>query len=208
MESLELFEQIEDTKRQKSGRSNRQKLAEMAAEQRGILPTNPVVQGAIAGGSIAHDLHSIKHRLKQSEATAQSIQCGDMRALEELLISHIGVLDTAFCELLLKGMAIIEAATNAKARQQGVSLVELALKAQKQSRQNVMSLNEMRNPKRATFIKNQLNQLIQEKSNDQRLDRGAPPKAITEDTRVEALGKINRSTDSGRKKNRVKKCET
>jgi len=83
----------------------------------------------------------------------ERLKSGDSNLLEETLLGSILTLQALAANLIAQ--ASVQVDLN---RQQ--TLLHLGLKAQNQLRQTVATLNELRNPRRAVFIKRQLNQQL------------------------------------------------
>lgn len=132
---------------------------------------------------------------------------GDMSRVEAMLLDQSHVLQALFTFLAHK-------MSGAEYLNQLDTYTRLALKAQNQCRQTLATLGELKNPKRATFIKQQNNavnqQIIQaenskkpdEESNEllevidnERLDTRAPQAAIGTDQEMEPVGAIDRPED-------------
>jgi len=197
-------------KNEENARSTCDRLSELMAEKVDSTAVDPVVRGSVVTGQFTKNVESSRKRFNQSQKTTEALQRNDLSDLEKMLVSQAYTLDATFNELLLKSASVLHSsAAGHKGKQQGIQLFELALKAQKQCKQTVMSLNEIRNPKRATFIKNQLNQLVQERANhDAGVDSGAQRIAATTHPEVEAVGAEHRPTNSRGKKTRVAECQT
>ena len=132
----------------------------------------------------------------------QEFDTYDQKRLELILVRHIAKLETVFIAVLGEAFD-----TN------NIEKYEMALKFQEATRKAVLSLNEMRNPKKsATFIKNaiaqQVNQLVTSQDHQQNKlgDSYAPQMDISAETETEridrdlaALEKVNRGAKRSRK---------
>ena len=136
---------------------------------------------------------------------SDKVSSGDLSNLEEMLTCQAYSLQTLYMTMASK----ISGTTNPD----HIDLfARFALKAQNQCRSTVATLSEMKNPKRATFIKQQNNAVNQqinqdensknldkpanellEKTNGERLDTGATSKTISNDDAIAALDEINRT---------------
>lgn len=197
---------------QKTDRGNRHKAAAIASDKFGRSPVDPVVQSAVTSAGISGSLIDKENphfaeRLRHILSTLESLNDGSIKSTEEALTAHAATLDTAFNQLLARGFVLLEEAATPKARSHGIQLIELGLKCQKQSKQSLMALNELRNPKRAVFIRQQLNQLIQERqSHDEWLDSTAPRIAATENPEVETLATQHRAKNRRGQKESESEC--
>lgn len=144
----------------------------------------------------------------------------NLEHLEELLLNQISALDSVFYYYM-------EQTTRAKDMGHLQAFGEIAFKAQKQCRVTVSALVELKNPRRATFIKQQNNAVNQQVNNDslptgdqlpksgiftnpgnelleiayEPVDTRETVKTITAYPPVEAVGKSQRSQNSRRKGN-------
>lgn len=80
----------------------------------------------------------------------------------------------------------------AKGKEQCEIYLKNSFKAFEMSRKCLTALNEVRNPKRSTFIKQQNNQLNLGDKDGQKVDRIPESKAIPVNSTVETVGEINR----------------
>ena len=113
------------------------------------------------------------------ELRVEKLKSGNCEDIEELLLTQAYTLDCLFTQLTIKGvkaLSIPEIVSNMPNLPK--SLLNLALKAQNQSRSTLQTINEIKNPKRTTtFVKNyvdkQLNQLsINNKEPQQSVELG------------------------------------
>lgn len=137
-----------------------------------------------------------------SVAAQQDFDTYDQKRLELILVSHIAKLDAVF-------MTVLGEAFDSD----NIEKYETALKFQEAIRKAVLSLNELRNPKKsATFIKNaiaqQFNQLVTSQDHQQNKlgDSYAPQVDISAETEteridrdLEPLEKVNRAAKRSRK---------
>ncbi|HHZ64023.1 MAG TPA: hypothetical protein EYN67_05445 [Flavobacteriales bacterium] len=140
---------------------------------------------------------------------------GDMKRVEAMLLDQSHVLQEIFSKYALK-------MGDAEYTSQLEVYAKIALKAQNQCRQTLGTLGELKNPKRATFIKQQNNAVNQQINGDnlqeskaeknsnnspnkllsevkgERLERGTSSEARRGDQAVEAVGEVNRTKDDRR----------
>ena len=218
--SKEREELIKEAKQNCSKEQLRQ--ATQAAVSRDYLTPSRVASSAISSvvqnveivdstfgldGIIGLDEKTLQEELvKQNEA----LFSGDMKRIEAMLLDQAHTLQVIFTHSTQR-MANAEILDHLEA------FGRLALKAQNQCRQTLATLGELKNPKRATFIKQQNNAVNQqikqaenskktdEESNEllevipsERLDTRAPQAAIGTDQEMETVGTINRTEDENR----------
>ena len=87
--------------------------------------------------------------------TRKEISSGNLRPLEDLLISQAKTLDAVFHRYLHQ-------MDSADYLSKAETYARIALKAQHQSRQTIATLGELKHPKRATFIRQQNNAVNQQ----------------------------------------------
>jgi len=139
---------------------------------------------------------------------SDKVKKGDLSNLEEMLTCQAYSLQTFFMTMLSKASGT----TNADHIE---LLSKIALKSQNQCRTTIATLSEMKNPKRATFIKqlNQANQMqvnnddseaknlkkntnpaneLLEKTHGERLDTRTTSETIGDDDAVKTIAEINR----------------
>lgn len=105
----------------------------------------------------------------------------DLEHLEEVLLNQVSVLDSLFYHY-------IEKATKAEYVQQLETFGEIAFKAQKQCRVTVSALAELKNPRRATFIRQQNNAINQQVNNHNNSTDNQPSKTqISINPKIELL---------------------
>lgn len=147
------------------------------------------------------------------QSGARAIRESDLNHLEAILYAQVEMLNAMFQVTLNKANAsqYLESARHN---------YDCALKAQNQCRRTVLAIADMKNPKRATFIKQQNNAVnqqinsennsqseneIYEVSNVEKVDAGKSQAAIGVDSNLEAMGVNNRTQNSGRQKAVIKK---
>jgi hypothetical protein len=154
------------------------------------------------------DITETNELLKQQ---FELVSKGDLSRAEEMLISQAHVLNLVFAKFTSK-------MTCAKYLSQCEAYSKIALRAQNQCQRTLRTLLEYKNPKRATFIKQQNNAINQqinkgelpneisekeinpanellEAKDGTWLDTGEAPEAVSVDSEVETLGKLDRAED-------------
>lgn len=147
--------------------------------------------------------------MSELRASAKRINDGITQEVEQMLMTQAKVLEDFFHKTLNKLMGI-DVMKNA------AIIADIALRAQNQSRKTLIALAEIKNPRRATFIKQQnnavnqqVNNSIKSKSekikkvanellevkNEQRLGTRTTASPITNDSQVETV-EICRSEDT------------
>ncbi|MHB8421527.1 MAG: hypothetical protein ACYDAM_01985 [Leptospirales bacterium] len=142
------------------------------------------------------------------------VKAGKMDGVEATLIAQASTLDLVFNSLLR------QAVTQNMLNHMDIYM-RLALKAQSQCRCTLETLAEIKNPKPTAFIKqqnmaavqqvnntvphaqgngNRPNELSERREHVEAFDPGTAQAAIGNDPRMEALGEIHRTQDSGREK--------
>jgi len=119
------------------------------------------------------DVSTLRKELaKQHEALAS----GDMSRIENMLLDQAHTLQSIF-------MHFLHRLPQTEYLSQSETYSRLALKSQNQCRQTLATLGELKNPRRATFIKQQNNAV------NQQIDNGEKPKKIINDTneKLEAI---------------------
>ena len=130
------------------------------------------------GEDIKMDIESLADVM---EAVSDRVKEGDLSDLEEMLVCQTYSLQHIFMTMALK--------INSTTVVDHIDLFSrYALKAQNQCRSTIATLSEMKNPKRATFIKQQnnaVNQQINQDENSKNLDK--PANELLEQTNGERL---------------------
>ena len=130
------------------------------------------------GEDIKMDIESLADVM---EAVSDRVKEGDLSDLEEMLVCQTYSLQHIFMTMALK--------INSTTVVDHIDLFSrYALKAQNQCRSTIATLSEMKNPKRATFIKQQnnaVNQQINQDENSKNLDK--PANELLEKTDGERL---------------------
>ena len=159
------------------------------------------------GESIELDVKSITEVMRK---VSDKVKKGDLSNLEEMLTCQAYSLQTLFMTMASKASGT----TNADHIE---LLSKIALKAQNQCRTTIATLSEMKNPKRAMFVKqlNQANQMqvnntndtkpeiqkknntpaneLLEKTHGERLDTRTTGETIGNDDAVKTVAEINRA---------------
>ena len=145
----------------------------------------------------------------------ENLRNGSMHHVESMLLDQAHMLQAM-------STYFIRRLSNAEYLPQVETYSRIALKAQNQCRQTLATLGELKNPKRATFIKqqnnavnqqinqgdlkqtenskkpdNSANKLLKEVPSE-RLDFGAPQEAVRGNQEVEAVGAVDRSKNGRR----------
>ena len=157
-----------------------------------------------SGEAIKMDLDVVTEVMENS---VEQVKKGDLSSLEEMLICQAYSLQALFMTMVSKASTT----TNVEDIE---LLSKLALKAQNQCRSTIATLSEMKNPKRAMYVKqlNQANQMqvnnddsepknlkkninpaneLLEKTDGERLDTRKTEKTIGDDDAIAAVAEIN-----------------
>ena len=156
------------------------------------------------GDVVNADFSTLVNKLR---AQNESVSEGDLRRVEAMLLDQAHVLQAVFTNFT-KRMADAEYVVQLDA------YARIALKSQNQCRQTLATLGELKNPKRATFVKQQnnaVNQQINQAENQkfpekpsnelleelphERLDTRAPEAASSVNQNLEAVGEVHRTKD-------------
>ena len=172
--------------------------------------TDPSVLGSGAIASIMDsDNNSQATNAAQEgvEETLSKVKSGNLEDLEAILVNQVYVLNGLFNQLVMQGKASLnEPAVMRSLPNHPKTMLNVALKAQTQCRATVQTINELKNPKKTTFIKNQLNnvkmelesrieQLEDTEHGSKKLDYRTEATAITVNSELEALEVIDGSKD-------------
>jgi ribosomal protein L16 Arg81 hydroxylase len=166
-----------------------------------------------ADGSAKPDIGALRTALEKSTAKVKE---GDLSDLETMLVGQTHALHNMFMLMLSK----IGRTNNIEHLE---AYARIALKAQNQSRTTVSTLNDLKNPQRATFIKqlNQANQMqvnnsenflntkneLLDVQNGERLDSGATSKTSSLDSNMATVEKIDGRKNNGRKRKIENECD-
>lgn len=133
-------------------------------------------------GKIAHKqqptqadmtLHAIRAYPKGEKVAATTgdivtaVKAGDLSAVEEMLVCQAVALNEQFHHSLQLAATVFNPERDPTYTER---VTRLAFKAQEQSRKTLQTLIELKNPKRATFIKHQQNVLRMEQQREQQLE--------------------------------------
>jgi hypothetical protein len=147
------------------------------------------------------------------QAGTTAIQEGDLSHLEAILYAQIETLNTVF-------QATLNQANATQYLESAQHHYDCALKAQNQCRRTILALAELKNPKKATFIRQQNNAVNQQINSEnsshseskvmevpsgERMDRRTAQATIIHDSGVETLGFIDRTEVSRREKTGIAK---
>ena len=157
------------------------------------------------GEKVKMDINTLT---KVMEEVADQVKIGNLSNLEEMLVCQTYSLQHMFMTMAAKASGT----TNPDHIE---LLSKFSLKAQNQCRTTIATLSEMKNPKRATFIKQQNNAVNQqinqgknsenltkpanellEKTHGERLDTRETEEAIRTNQELETVGEVHRSKDS------------
>ncbi|RUQ81525.1 hypothetical protein [Legionella septentrionalis] len=147
---------------------------------------------------------------------AKKITDGHTKEIEQMLFTHAKTLDYVFYDALSQ-------LADCQMINQVDIFANIAFRAQNQSRKALLALAELKNPRRATFIKQQnnavnqqinnskqdhpkefkkcdkvANELLELKENEQWMDRATQGTPIKNDPPMEALGAFDRCKDKRR----------
>jgi hypothetical protein len=164
-------------------------------------------------GSAKPDMGALRTALEKSTT---KVKAGDLSDLETMLVGQTHALHNMFM-LMLGKMGSTNNVDHLEA------YARIALKAQNQSRATVSTLNDLKNPQRATFIKqlNQANQMqvnnsenflnteneLLDVQNGERLDSGAASKTSSIDSNMAAVEAIDGRKNKSRKRKIKNECD-
>ena len=188
--------------------------AAKASRNKTSIPLNKITDpSSLGSGAIASIMDSgdntkaVDAAKDGVEETLSKVKSGNLEDLESILVNQVYVLNGLFNQLVIQGKASLsEPAVMRSLPNHPKTMLNVALKAQTQCRATVQTINELKNPKKTTFIKNQLNNVKMEleerieqlediEHGSKKLDRGTKETAISIDSEVEALEVINGSFD-------------
>lgn len=159
-----------------------------------------------AGGSALRGEVSLTEEalplLKQLARNRARLETNGTQQLERVLMSQVEVLNQLFLKLITTGALQYGS-------EYGQRLIELALSAQNQCRRTISTLNELKNPKRVQFVKqqmnqlNQVNQLLLEAQNNAEMDTRGAGTPATSDRPLEAVEALQRPEIDARESDRV-----
>lgn len=189
--------------------------AAKASNKKTSIPLNKITDPiALGSGAIASIMDSgnntkaVDAAKDGVEETLSKVRSGNLEDLESILVNQVYVLNGLFNQLVIQGKASLsDPAVMQSLPNHPKTMLNVALKAQTQCRATVQTINDLKNPKKTTFIKNQLNnvkmeleerieQLEDTEHGSKKLDRGTEGTAISINPEVEALEVINRGKDT------------
>ncbi|MDJ0594493.1 MAG: hypothetical protein QNJ72_31710 [Pleurocapsa sp. MO_226.B13] len=189
-----------------------------ASSKKTSIPLNKITDPSALGSGVIASIMDSGDNIKAVNAakdgieeTLTKVKSGNLEDLEEILVNQVYVLNGLFNQLVIQGKAsLTEPAVMRSLPNHPKTMLNVALKAQTQCRATVQTINELKNPKKTTFIKNQLNNVKMEleerieqlegttEHGSKKLDRGTEAATISIDSEMEALEFIDRSQDPGR----------
>lgn len=192
-------------------KTNLQKSAEVNQEAitRSKLYGNPIINSALTTYSIHNKSIDLTTITNEFENQANQIIGGDIAAIEKVLASQALSLNAIY-----NRMAVTMSSSDTLHQFQVYS--DVALKAQNQCRKTLLALAEIKNPKKATFVKQQnvafnqqvnngnpenlkntakpTNELLSEIKHET-LDFGGTSETIRGNSQMEAVGALHRGKD-------------
>ncbi|STX44502.1 Uncharacterised protein [Legionella donaldsonii] len=160
--------------------------------------------------------------LDQLEASANKVSDGNLKEVEQMLMTHAKTLDYIFYDAL-KQLADLNMINHIEV------FSNIAFRAQSQCRKTLATLAELKHPRRVTFVKQQNNAINQQVNNGvesesgnfkknkkfanelisevahEKVDIGGAISASAIDSSSEAVGVFNRAKNSGRERKEQKK---
>ena len=180
--------------------------------QKNSIPVNEIINPSVLGSTAIASVmgkkqsQSVRDAAKASvEETLSKVKAGNLEDLEAILVNQVYVLNSLFNELVMQGKSCLaEPAVVRSLPNHPKTMLNTALKAQNQCRASVQTIFELKNPKKTTFIKNQLNsvqmeveeikeQLEDNEHGSKTLDGGAEATAIPVNSEMAALEIVNGS---------------
>lgn len=216
------------TTTEKNGQVLNYEVTDETSEKKAIatLTMSPVVNAGMAIDAFSKNLLStqkvdISEVVKDLGDKTVQIHKGDLAILEEMLLSQATTLQTIFTSYLRRAQA--------QTYQRNLeAFMNLALKAQNQSRTTIQALAELKRPKQATYVSQanisngpqQVNNLVQRPTNliaseiqnklleesmheRKNLVRIRAREASPSNSEMETLDTFNRPSNNRRKKNRI-----
>ena len=182
--------------------------------QKNSIPVNEIINPSVLGSTAIASVmgksqsQSVRDAARHSvESTLSKVKAGNLEDLEAILVNQVYVLNSLFNELVMQGKSCLaEPAVVRSLPNHPKTMLNTALKAQNQCRATVQAIFELKNPKKTTFIKNQLNsvqmeveeikeQLEDNEHGSKTLDGGAEATAIPVNSEMAALEIVNGSKD-------------
>ena len=186
--------------------------------------TSPQLTAACSLLSLVPELkeQGINQVVDAINGETQKVINGEMGRAEEMLVSQAHVLDMMFSAMTQRAVTNM----NAGHVQAMDTYMRIALKAQSQCRTTLEALSEIKNPRTATFIKQQNNAAQQQVNNapsaheknitptnelleahhGERLDTGTAAAAGTVNPKLAAVAAIDRAKDAAGKAPGLRKC--
>lgn len=126
------------------------------------VTTEPKFLSAITIASLVKKTLAISELKDELESQIEAFKNGNSEYLEEVLLTQVITLNTAFNSFLKQGeAAMLEPSVMKELPHIPETLMKLALKCQNQSRQTIQILAELKNPKKPTqFIKNYVDKQV------------------------------------------------
>lgn len=163
---------------------------------------------SLSGGD--RNIKVVRELQDSIELLANRVKSGDLSDLEQILTSQVLALNALFGQLTSKGSGFLSDSAILKALpNHPKTLLNVALKAQNQCRATIQTINELKNPKKTTFIKNQLNNVQMELEQriealeegvadhgSKSLDGSTEASAIRENQEMETVGVFHRSKNT------------
>jgi len=164
---------------------------------------------------LSKDFIDLQYTQAMLEKSISEVRNGNLADVEAMLYSQAYALNVMFATLMTR-------ANRQEYLPPTQALMSLAFKAQNQSRATLQALVELKQPRQPTFVKQaniaqghqQVNNFTEKNITPQnellggsyaQLDTGATPTTKGVDTKLEALGKINRSKVTGRQEKVITK---
>ena len=189
--------------------------AAQADSQKTSIPLNKITDpstlgsGALASIMDSGDNKSVVNAAQDGvEETLIKVKSGNLEDLEAILVNQVYVLNGLFNQLVMQGKAsLTDPAVVRSLPNHPKTMLNVALKAQTQCRATVQTIKELKNPKKTTFIKNQLNNVKMEleerieqleettEHGSKKLDGETEATAIKVNSEMETLEVIDRSQD-------------
>ncbi len=181
-------------KQDKQSESEKYAKVSLSASYMGAILTDSFTSAILPKAELADVASELSEKIK-------TIQAGDMQPIEAILISQAQTLQTMF-------VTLGRMAASKTGLQQYTAFMNMALKAQSQSRATIQALTELKYPKRATFVRqanishghqqvnngtstqapahakaieNQPNELLEANHGGKKMDRRSAQTAITKD---------------------------
>ncbi|MDJ0634672.1 MAG: hypothetical protein QNJ34_15900 [Xenococcaceae cyanobacterium MO_188.B29] len=191
--------------------------AAKAGSKKTSIPLNKITDpSALGSGAIASIMDSgdnvkvVDAAKDRVEETLFKVKSGNLEDLEAILVNQVYVLNGLFNQLVIQGKAsLTKPAVLKSLPNHPKTMLNVAMKAQTQCRATIQTISDLKNPKKTTFIKNQLNNVKMEleerieqlediENGSKKLDYRTEATAISINSEMEALEVIDRSKDPRR----------